>query len=289
MNERQQLANCFETDRAALIGLAHRMLGCRDEAEDAVQEVWLRLERTGGTAVRNLPGWLRTVTSRVCLDRLRSRSVAAQRNRVPDEMPGEADDPERKALEAESVGLALLVVLTTLSPAERVAFVLHDTFGVPFTEIAGILGRSQATAKKLASRARHKVRGRGEQRTAELDRHREVVAAFRLAASTGDTRMIAERLAPDVVRRGDRAALPAGRPLEVRGASAVAQEIAVFGQAARHSAPALVDGHPGLLVAPGGVLRLAIRFVVAQGLVQEYDLIADSVRLKRLRIRLWPE
>jgi RNA polymerase sigma factor (sigma-70 family) len=289
MDERQQLANCFEADRAALIGLAHRMLGCRDEAEDAVQEVWLRLERIDSTTVRNLPGWLRTVTSRVCLDRLRSRSVAAQRNRVPDEMPDEADDPERKALEAESVGLALLVVLTTLSPAERVAFVLHDTFGVPFTEIAGILGRSQATAKKLASRARHKVRGHDEQRTAELDRHREVVAAFRLAARTGDTRMIAERLAPDVVRRGDRAALPGGRPLEVRGASAVAQEITVFGQAARHSAPALVDGHPGLLVAPGGVLRLAIRFVVARGLVQEYDLIADPVRLKRLRIRLWPE
>lgn len=293
MDQRQFLADCFEENRRDLLGLSYRMLGSREEAEDAVQETWLRLDRTDTKEVRNLPGWLRTVTSRVCLDMLRSRHGGREEHWSSDLTPPtvapEDGNPEHEALEAESVGLALRVVLNTLSPAERVAFVLHDMFGVPFDEIGGILDRSRATAKKLASRARHKVRAPRERNLVETDQHREVVAAFQVAACTGDTRIIAARLAPDVVRRADAAALPPGRPRTAHGATAVAREISRFGSAARHAEPALIDGRVGLLVAPGARLRLAIRFRIDGGLVKEYELVADPARLGRLCIRLLPE
>ncbi|MGW2642493.1 sigma-70 family RNA polymerase sigma factor [Streptomyces sp. NPDC001348] len=292
MDQHQSLADCFEENRRALLGLAYRMLGSREEAEDAVQETWLRLDRADTEAVRNLPGWLRTVTSRVCLDLLRSRrggrEECSDRDLAPATVAPGKGDPEHEALEAESVGLALLVVLNTLSPAERVAFVLHDMFGVPFDEIGGILDRSQATAKKLASRARHKVRVPRERQLAAVDQHREVVAAFQIAACTGDTGIIAARLAPDVVRRADAAALPPGRPVTAHGATAVAREISRFGGAARYSEPALIDGRAGLLVAPGGRLRLAVCFRIENGLVKEYELVGDPARLRRLCIRLLP-
>lgn len=293
MDARQYLADFFEENRRDLLGLSYRMLGSHEEAEDAVQETWLRLERADTTAVRNLPGWLRTVTSRVCLDMMRSRH-GGREERWDDGLAsvtvatGEGD-PEHEVLEAESVGLALLVVLNTLSPAERVAFVLHDMFGVPFDEIGGILDRSQVTAKKLASRARHKVRAPRDRHLVEVDHHREVVAAFQAAACTGDTGIIAARLAPDVVRRADAAALPSDRPARVHGVGPVAHEISQFGGAARHSEPALIDGRVGLLVAPGGRLRLAVCFRIENGLVKEYELVADPARLGGLCIRLLPE
>ncbi|GHH10576.1 sigma-70 family RNA polymerase sigma factor [Streptomyces rubradiris] len=292
MDARQSLADCFEENRRALLALSYRMLGSHEEAEDAVQETWLRLDRADTTAVRNLPGWLRTVTSRVCLDMLRSRQGRRQDHGEDDLGPANVatgeGDPEHEVLEAESVGLALLVVLNTLSPAERVAFVLHDMFGVPFDEIGGILDRSQTTAKKLASRARHKVRAPRERHLVEVDQHREVVAAFQIAACTGDTSIIASRLAPDVVRRADTAALSSGRPARLHGAGSVAHEISRFGGAARHSDLALIDGRVGLLVAPGGRLRLAVCFRIEGGLVKEYELVADPARLKCLCIRLLP-
>ncbi|GAA1926035.1 sigma-70 family RNA polymerase sigma factor [Streptantibioticus ferralitis] len=293
MDQRQSLADCFEENRRDLLGLSYRMLGSREEAEDAVQETWLRLDRADTAAVRNLPGWLRTVTSRVCLDMLRSRHGGREEcwsgDLAPTTVAPDDGNPEHEALEAESVGLALLVVLNTLSPAERVAFILHDMFGVPFDEIGGILDRSEATAKKLASRARHKVRAPRERHRVEMDEYREVVAAFQVAARTGDTGIIAAHLAPDVVRRADAAALPPGRPLKAHGATAVAGEISRFGGAARHAEPALIDGQVGLLVAPGGWLRLAICFSIENGLVREYELVADPARLMRLCIRLLPE
>lgn len=204
-------------------------------------------------------------------------------------MAPDDDNPEQEVLEAESVGVALLVVLNLLSPAERVAFVLHDMFGVPFDEIGGILDRSRATAKKLASRARYKVCAPREENLVESDQHRDVVAAFKVAARTGDTGIIAACLAPEVVRRADAAALPADRPHTAHGATAVAREISRFGGAARHAEPALIDGRVGLLVAPGGRLRLAICFHIESGLIKEYELVADPDRLGRLSIRLLPE
>ncbi|MEV5978406.1 sigma-70 family RNA polymerase sigma factor [Streptomyces sp. NPDC052114] len=293
MERRQSLADCFEENRRDLLGLAYRMLGSREEAEDAVQETWLRLARADISAVRNPPGWLRTVTSRICLDVLRSqrdgREGQGNGEAASATVTAEGGNPEDAALEAESVGLALLVVLNTLSPAERVAFVLHDMFGVPFDEIGGILDRSQATTKKLASRARLKVRAPRERHSVEMEQHREVVAAFQVAACTGDTAVIAAHLAPDVVRRADEAALPADRARTAHGATAIAHEISRFGGAARHAEPALIDDHVGLLVAPRGRLRLAICFSIRNGLITEYELVAAPSRLERLRISLLPE
>lgn len=293
MDRHQSLADRFEKNRGDLVGLAYRMLGSREEAEDAVQDTWLRLERADILTVRNLPGWLRTVTSRICLDMLRSRRDGREeywgQELVSDTAVSQDGNPEREVLEAESVGLALLVVLNALSPAERVAFVLHDMFGVPFGEVGEILGRSQATTKKLASRARQKVRTPRERHSVEIEQHREVVMAFQVAARTGDTEAIAAYLAPGVVRRADRAALPPGRPLRAHGAVAVAHEISVFGGAAQQAEPALIDGQVGLLVAPRGRLRLAVCFTLEHGLIKEYDLVAAPSRLDRLRIRLLPE
>ena len=293
MTEHEALAERFQAQRGHLQGVAYRMLGSLSEAEDAVQETWLRLERTDAGGVRNLAAWLTTVVSRVCLDLLRSRAARREDlagHQVPEEIGHTAPgDPEQEAVLADEVGRALLVVLDTLGPAERIAFVLHDMFTVPFDEIAPIVGRSPVTSKKLASRARQRVRGTPAVPSAELARSRRVVEAFLAASRAGDVDAVLAVLAPDVVRVGDRAALPAGRAAEVRGARAVAEEIVVFGRTARFADLALVDGAVGLLVAPRGRLLTALTFTVSGDQITGYQLIADPARLRQLDLAvLWP-
>ncbi len=294
MNEDDRLSDRFETHRDHLRVIAYRMLGSLSEADDAVQEAWLRLVRVDINRVENLGGWLRTVVSRVCLDMLRSRQSRREELfglQVPDESrdPGRGSDPEQEALLVESVGRALLVVLHTLGPAERVAFVLHDMFGVPFDEIAPIMGRSSVATKKLASRARHRVRGTPAMGGAELARHRHVVEAFLAASRAGDVGAVVAVLAPDVVRRADRAALPSGRATEVRGARAVAEEIVVFGRNSRFAELALVNGAVGIVVAPRGRLRLALTVTIEHEKIVGYELIADPRRLQQLTLAVLDE
>lgn len=287
--EQDELAARFEEYRDHLIGVAYRMLGSVSEAEDAVQESWLRMARADTRGVANLGGWLTTVVSRICLDLLRSRRARPEQpagERIPDEAQDFApdNDPEREALHADSVGRALLVVLDRLQPAERAAFVLHDLFAVPFDEIAPVVDRTTVTTKKLASRARRKIRGAPMVSGAELVRQRHLVDAFIAASRAGDVDAALAVLAPDVVRRADRAALPTGRPTEVRGAETVAEEVAVFGRNARFAEPALIDGAVGIVVAPHGRVWLAITVTVAGDRIASYQLIADPARLRRLDI-----
>ncbi|MEU9042225.1 MULTISPECIES: sigma-70 family RNA polymerase sigma factor [unclassified Kitasatospora] len=280
----------FEAERGRLRAIAQRMLGSTGEAEDAVQEAWLRLARTDPAEIDNLPGWLTTVVSRICLDLLRARAARREESTgeaLPDAAGGGAD-PEREALLVESVGRALLVVLDRLGPAERVAFVLHDGFAVPFEEIAPIVGRTPVAAKKLASRARQRVRGTAALPPEPLAGHRRVVEAFLAAARDGDLAGLLAVLAPDVVRRADPAALPPGRALVARGAATVARETTVFGRRARHGAVALVDGVPGILIAPAGRLRLVLRVAVADGRVAGYEVVADPARLAALELAVLP-
>ncbi|MFI2607138.1 sigma-70 family RNA polymerase sigma factor [Kitasatospora sp. NPDC018619] len=282
-------AGRFEAERGRLRAIAQRMLGSTDEAEDAVQEAWLRLVRTDRAEIDNLPGWLTTVVSRICLDLLRAR---AARREEPAEEPlpdvSGGPEPEREALLVESVGRALLVVLDRLGPAERVAFVLHDGFAVPFDRIAPIVGRTPAAAKKLASRARQRVRGTAVLPPEPLAGHRRVVEAFLAAARGGDLAELLAVLAPDVVRRADPAVLGPGRAEVVRGARAVARETTVFGRRARYGAVALVDGVPGILIAPDGRLRLVLRTAVADGRVAGYEVVADPARLAALELAVLP-
>ncbi|MFC5799762.1 sigma-70 family RNA polymerase sigma factor [Streptomyces formicae] len=285
------LARRFEGHRTHLRAVAYRMLGSLSDADDAVQETWLRLSRTDADAVENLAGWLRTVLSRVCLDMLRSGTRRREEpvgERLPEPAaPATADaagSPENEALLAESVGRALLVVLDTLGPAERVAFVLHDLFAVPFDEIAPIVERTPVAAKKLASRARHKIRGTPALPAAELARHRHVVDAFLAASRTGDLAALLTLLAPDVVRRADPAVLPPGTPPLLRGARAVAEETAVLGRRARFAEPALVNGTIGAIIAPRGRLRVALTITVEDALITSYEVIADPERLRGLEL-----
>ncbi|MFJ2866388.1 sigma-70 family RNA polymerase sigma factor [Kitasatospora sp. NPDC087314] len=301
MDRDEVLAARFEAERGRLRAVAQRMLGSTGEAEEAVQEAWLRLHRAGPDEVDNLPGWLTTVVSRICLDVLRARAVRREEP-VGDALPdaagaaaaagdgtvGEGTDPEREALLVESVGRALLVVLDRLGPAERVAFVLHDGFAVPFEQIAPIVGRTPVAAKKLASRARQRVRGTAALAPERLAGHRRVVEAFLAAARGGDLDALLAVLAPDVVRRADPAALPAGRSPVARGAATVARETTVFGRRARFGAVALVDGAPGIVIAPGGRLRLVLRVAVADGRVAGYEVIADPARLAALELAVLP-
>ncbi|MGH4034347.1 sigma-70 family RNA polymerase sigma factor [Actinomycetota bacterium Odt1-20B] len=304
MNVEDRLAERFEEHRGHLRAVAYRMLGSLAEADDAVQEAWLRLARTAGDAegsadapIENLGGWLRTVVSRICLDVLRSprsQRVDLVGQQVPDEAmtpgtggtPGTPGTPEEEALTADSVGRALLVVLDTLTPPERVAFVLHDLFAVPFAEIAPIVDRSPVTTKKLASRARGRVQGTPALPPADLEAHREVVEAFLAAARGGDLTALLTALAPDVVRRADPATLPTGVAPEVRGAHEVARETVLLRRNAQFAAAALVDGRPGIVVAPYGRLLIALRVRVAEGRVAEYEVIADQVRLAELDLAL---
>jgi RNA polymerase sigma factor (sigma-70 family) len=289
MDEDDFLAERFEENRTHLRAVAYRMLGSLSEAEDAVQETWLRLSRSDTSGVENLGGWLTTVVARVCLDMLRSRKSRREESlgaRVPEPIAGRADgaDPEQEALLSDSVGLALLVVLETLTPAERLAFVLHDMFAVPFDEIAPIVGRSPDAARQLASRARRRVRGADTSNEPDHTRQREVVDAFLAAARDGDFDALVAVLDPDVVLRSDRAALPAGVPREVHGAPAVARR-ALVGRA-RAARPALVDGAVGVVVAPRGRLLMVLDFKIRDGKIVEIDAVADPERLNQLDLSL---
>ena len=285
MDENDFLAEQFEENRTHLRAVAYRMLGSISEADDAVQEAWVRLSRTDTSGVENLGGWLTTVVGRVCLDILRSRRSRREEPlgaRFSDPIVGRQSgtDPEHEALLSDSVGLALLVVLETLTPAERLAFVLHDMFAVPFDEIAPIVGRSPAASRQLASRARRRVRGAATVPDADLARQRVVVDAFLVAARGGDLDALVAVLDPEVVLRADHAAVPAGESREVRGAPAVAR-MAAKGRA-RAARPALVNGAVGVAVAPRGRLLMVLGFTTSGGKIVEIDVVADPGRLGQL-------
>jgi RNA polymerase sigma-70 factor (ECF subfamily) len=288
VDERDWLAERFEANRTHLRAVAYRMLGSVSEADDAVQESWLRLSRSDAREVENLSGWLTTVVARVCLDMLRSRKSRREEPldaaHVPEPIVSREDevDPEHEALLADSVGLALLVVLENLAPAERLAFVLHDMFAVPFEEIAPIVDRSPAAARQLASRARRRVRGSAPVPDADLARQREVVDAYLAAARDGDFEALVAVLDPDVVLRADRGALRPGGSREVQGAAAVAVEGLGFARLAQFAQPALVNGAAGFVVAPQGRPFAVIGFTVVGGKIVEIDILADPVRLRDL-------
>lgn len=287
MNKTDWLTEQFETNRAHLQGVAYRMLGSLNEADDAVQEAWMRLSRSDVSGVENLRGWLTTVTARVCLDMLRSRKSRREECFTPQlsEMRANAPDwldPEQELIMADSVGVALLVILDTLNPPERLAFVLHDMFGVPFEEIAVIVGRSLAAAKKLASRARHRLQGRTTAKRADLSRHRKVVDAFLVASRAGDLDALLAVLDADVVRRADRGATPEGTEPEIHGAHRVARETLTNSGLAQFARIAIVDGAIGLIVAVRRQLVVALRLTIRNERIAEIDVIADPVRLRRL-------
>jgi RNA polymerase sigma factor (sigma-70 family) len=291
MDEHEWLTERFEEHRTRLRAVAYRMLGSPSEADDAVQEAWLRAVRSGTGGVENLGGWLTTVVARVCLNMLRSRRSRREDSlegplgaRVPDPIVGRADaiDPEHEALLADSVGLALLMVLDTLSPAERLAFVLHDMFAVPFGEIAPVVGRSPAAARQLASRARRRVRGAAPVPDADLARQREVVDAFLAASRSGDFDALLAVLDPEVVLRADYGAVSAGASKVVRGARAVAEQALTFSRFAPFAQPALVNGAAGVVTAPGGEPLAVMGFTVTHGKIVEIDILADPERLRRL-------
>jgi len=294
--ESEWLAQEFETHRSHLRAVAYRMLGSLSEAEDAVQESWLRLNRSDTSDVQNLGGWLTTVVARVCLDMLRSRASRREEPmgvHVPDPIVSSADglDPADQAVLADSVGLALLVVLETLAPAERLAFVLHDMFAVPFDEIAPIVGRTPASARQLASRARRRVQGAAAP-DPDLGRQREVVEAFLAAARGGDLEALVAVLDPDVVLRADvgavaAGAMPSGASRLVRGARAVAGQALTFerlGTGGAVSRLALVNGAVGVVTTREGAVVSVLGFTVAGGRVAEIDILADRERLARLEV-----
>jgi RNA polymerase sigma factor (sigma-70 family) len=285
MNQREYLASEFESHRPHLRAVAYRMLGSVSEADDAVQESWLRLSRSDTGDVENLRAWLTTVVGRVSLDALRarkSRREAPLGPYVPEPVVSREDevDPEHQALIADSVGLALLVVLEHLSPPERLAFVLHDMFAVPFDDIAPIVGRSPDAARQLASRARRRVRGAAPEPDADLAQQREVVNAFLSAAREGDFEGLIAVLDPDVVLRSDRGAVRAST--EIRGARAVAERAVGFARLGRFARPALVNGAAGFVVAPHGRPVAVIGMTVAGGKIAEIDILADRSRLREL-------
>jgi RNA polymerase sigma-70 factor (ECF subfamily) len=281
------LTERFEENRTHLRAVAYRMLGSLSEADDAVQEAWLHLSRSGTGGVENLGGWLTTVVGRVCLDMLRSRKARREEPlgvHLPEPIVSRAEaiDPEQEALLADSVGLALLVVLETLAPAERLAFVLHDMFGVPFDEIAPIVGRSPAAARQLGSRARRRVQETAAVPDRDLSRQRQVVDAFLAASRNGDFDALVAVLDPDVVVRADYGAAPAGSPRQVRGAAAVAEQALAFSRLARFAQPALVNGAAGLVAASGGRSYAVMGFTVSRGKIVEIDILTDPERLRQL-------
>ena len=293
MTEHDWLAEQFEGKRAHLRAVAYRMLGSVAEADDAVQEAWLRLSRADTSGVENLGGWLTTVVARVCLDMMRSRESRREESleaRVSEPVVrhDEAASPEQELVLADSVGLALLVVLQTLTPAERVAFVLHDMFDLPFEEIATIVGRTPTAARQLASRARRRVQGaRATPAVADATHdRRQVVEAFLAASRGGDFQALLEMLDPDVVVRADGAAVKMGAAAEVRGATAVAE---TFAGRARVAKVALLDGVPGLVWAPGGAARVAFGFTIESGRIVGIELIADPERLRQLEVDVLEE
>ena len=291
MDEQEWLAQRFEEHRTHLRAVAYRMLGSLSEADDALQETWLRLSRSNTSGLENLGGWLTTVVGRVCLNMLRSRRSKREEPlegslgaHVPEPIVSRQDgsDPEQQALLADSVGLALLVVLETLPPAERLAFVLHDMFAVPFEEIAPIVGRSEVATRQLASRARRRVKGAALAPDADLARQREVVDAFFAASRDGDFETLLAVLDPDVVLRIDGGAVRAGLSREVRGAAAVAEQTLTFSRLSPFIRRALVNGVAGVVVAPRGRPFAVMGFTVRGGKIVEIDVLADPERLGRL-------
>jgi RNA polymerase sigma-70 factor (ECF subfamily) len=283
VSEPDWLAEQFEAHRAHLRAVAHRMLGSRDLADDAVQEAWLRLNRSDTKAIENLGGWLTTVVARVSLDMLRSRT--ARREEPADHIGNApaASDPEDEALLADTVGSALLVVLDSLSPAERLAFVLHDMFAVPFDEIGAIVGRSSNAAKQLASRARHKVQGSGPVADADPARQRQVVDAFLAASRNGDFDALVALLDPDIVLEADSAAVQMGSAGEVVGATAVAH---TFSGRALAAQPALIDGAVGIVWAVGGRPKVAWDFTISHGKIVHIDMLAAPDSLDDLDLTI---
>ncbi|MFI7617493.1 RNA polymerase sigma factor SigJ [Nonomuraea terrae] len=288
MTESDWLTEGFEQNRIRLRAVAYRMLGSITEADDAVQEAWLRASRADAGRVDSLGAWLTTIVARVCLNVLRSRATRREELmgvHVPDPVISRTDGttPEEEALLADSVGLALLVVLETLTPAERLAFVLHDMFDLPFDEIAPMVGRSPATARQLASRARRRVRGADVQAPdADLGRQREIVDAFYAAARRGDFDALVAALDPDAVLRADGGT---GRPeasVVVRGAASVAGQVLTFHQHAALAHPALVNGSAGAVVTLGGRAVAVLGFTITNDRIVRIDAIADPDRLSRL-------
>jgi len=287
MDEHDLLAAQFEEHRAHLRAVAYKMLGSLSEADDAVQEGWLRLSRSDASEVENLRAWLTTVVARVCLNVLRSRRTRREEPldvRVPDPVVSREDgtQPEHEALLADSVGLAMFVVLETLAPAERVAFVLHDMFGVPFDEIAGLVERSPAAARQLASRARRRVQGQAPVPDVDLAGQRRVVDAFFAAARDGDFEALVAVLDPDVVLRSDGGALRPSATALVRGAREVAGRALTFARLSPFVRPALINGAAGVVVAPRGEPFSVMGFTVVGGRIVEIDSIADPERLREL-------
>lgn len=289
-DKRDWLIEGFEAHRAHLRAVAYRMLGSTSEADDAVQEAWLRLSRSDVGRVQNLGGWLTTVVGRICLDMLRARTARREApldEHAPDLIESRADgpDPEQEALMADSVGMALLVVLDTLSPAERLAFVLHDMFSMPFDEIAPILERTPDATKMLASRARQRLKAADATPDNEDPaRHRAVVRAFLAAARGGDFDALLALLHPDVVQRADRTAIAKGAAPELRGAADVAGQFSGRSRAAR---PALIDGAAGAVWAtPRGKPLVVFDFAIAGGKIVAIELIADPDRLRRLDLTI---
>jgi RNA polymerase sigma-70 factor (ECF subfamily) len=283
MNKHQWLAEQFEANRTYLQAVAYRMLGSLSEADDAVQESWLRLSRSETSEIANLGGWLTTVVARICLDMLRARN--ARREESLEASASESGtqssggiDPEQEALLADSVGLALLVVLDTLNPAERLAFVLHDIFAMPFEEIARVVDREVPATRQLASRARRRVRGGAMVKDPDLPASRQVVDAFLAAARGGDFNALLTVLDPEMVFRIDGATSPKGLSREVRGAQAVARQFSGRAQGFR---TALVNGAVALIVAPRGHLFLVLNLTIRNGKIAEIEAVADKARLRQ--------
>jgi RNA polymerase sigma factor (sigma-70 family) len=288
MDEHDWLAERFEAHRTRMRAVAYRMLGELSEADDAVQEAWLRLSRADTSDVENLGGYLTTVVARICLNMLHARKSRREEplgTHLPEPIisPQDQIDPEQQALLADSVGLALLIVLETLSPAERLAFVLHDIFAVPFDEIAPIIERSPAAARQLASRARRRVQEAATSPDADLARQQAVVDAFLAASREGDFEALLAVLDPDVVLRADRGAAPLGASRVVRGARAVAEGALTFAQLGRFARPALVNGAAGIVArAPDGRPFAVMGFTVTRNKIVEIDILADPQRLRQL-------
>jgi RNA polymerase sigma factor (sigma-70 family) len=304
MQANDWLAQQFEENRGHLRALAYRMMGSLPEAEDAVQEAWLRLSRSDAQEIDNLGGWLTMVVSRVCLDMLRSRKSRREEpldaptpsgtaSPEPAAKPAHRSDPEQEALLADSVGLALLVVLERLNPAERLAFVLHDMFDLDFEEIGGIVGRSATAARQLASRARKRVRGtesaQGTGRSAELSEHRRIVDSFLTALRAGDFNALVALLDPEVEVHVDPAILPAGVSSEIRGAEAWARRAISAAKGAKFARTALIDGAVGAIVAPRGRLFRAFQFTIVHGKIARVELVSDPARLRALDLAVLEE
>jgi RNA polymerase sigma factor (sigma-70 family) len=306
MADNDWLAAAFEEHRAHLRGVAYRLLGSMSDADDAVQDTWLRLTSADVSQVANLGGWLTTIVARVSLNMLRSRRHR-QEEPVGDSWPAAAEtatpaagttgggpvgvaDPEFEAVLADSVGRALLVVLDTLTPAERLAFVLHDTFAMPFTQVAEILGRSTEATRQLASRARRRVHVRpSPAAVADLARQREVAAAFLAASRGGDLSALLAVLDADAVLRADASAVPSGKPAVLRGAAAIASGAMAAAGRSEQSELALIDGAVGIVFAPAGRLQVVLALTVSGRQISAIDVIADPERLRELELAVLPE